>query len=243
MSHSAELVATIEELGFPTFVCLNETLLPGERAMPTIVLEGHSVVSRLDRRDNSGWGGIALFAKIGYKQCMHVGDRDVIERSWHILHKDRGPMAVALWYRRPDPGEVTSIKSLELEFQRFAADTVGTILLGDVNVHEPTWLRYSDGTTPEGRELHGCCSERGLQQYVREPTRGEYLLDLAISDLGPLMRVKIVAGIADHSGVLCAVACPVPEAVTVQRVVLLYRRAKWKELRRAIANHNWACDI
>ena len=97
---------------------------------------------------------------------------------------------------------MTSIHALELELPRFAADTVGTILLGDVNVHEPTWLRYSAWTTPEGRELHGFCSERGLQQYVREPTRGEYLLDLAISDLGPLMRVKVVAGIADYSGVL-----------------------------------------
>ena len=98
--------------------------------MQTILLEGYPVVSRLDRRDNSGWGGIALFAKIGYEQCIvHVGDSDVTERSWHILHTDRGPMAVALWYRRPDPGEVASIKALDLELQRFAADTVGTILL------------------------------------------------------------------------------------------------------------------
>ena len=57
------------------------------------------------------------------------------------------------------------------------------------------------------------------------------------------MRVKVVAGIADHSGVLCTVACPVPEAVTVQREVFLYGRAKWTELRRAIASHDWACDI
>ena len=150
MSHSAKSVATIEELGFPTFVCLNETLLPGERAMPTIVLEGYSVVSRLDRQDNSGWGGIASFAKNGYEQCIvHVGDSEVTERSWHILHTDRGPMAVALWYRRPDPGEVSSIKSFEVEILRFAADTVGTIVLGVF--HEPVWLRYSTGTTFEGR--------------------------------------------------------------------------------------------
>ena len=38
-------------------------------------------------------------------------------------------MAAALWYRRPDPGEVASIKALELELPRFAADTVGTMLL------------------------------------------------------------------------------------------------------------------
>ena len=65
--------------------------------MPTIVLEGYSVVSRLDRRDNSGWGGIALFAKNGYEQCIvHVGDSEVAERSWHILHTDRGPVGIVV---------------------------------------------------------------------------------------------------------------------------------------------------
>ena len=115
--------------------------------------------------------------------------------------------------------------------------------MGDLNVHEPAWLRYSAGTTPEGRELHGFCSERGLHQHVREPTRGEYLLDLVISDLGPLIKTKVVAGIADHSGVLCTVSCPVPSAVLVQREVLLYGRAKWTELRQAISNHDWASEI
>ena len=244
VSHSAELVAVIEELGFPTFVCLNETLLPGERAMPKIVLEGYSLVSRLDRRDSSGWGGVALFARTGFEQCIvHIGDSDATERSWHILHTDRGPVAVALWYRRPEAGEVASIISLEPEIQRYVADAVGTIILGDLNVHEPAWLRYSAGTTIEGRELHGFCSERGLQQHVREPTRGEYLLDLVISDLGPLIHTKVVAGIADHSGVLCTLRCPVPAAVMVQREVLLYSRAKWTELRQAISNYDWSSDI
>ena len=92
-------------------------------------------------------------------------------------------------------------------------------------------------------ELHGFCCERGLQQHVREPTRGEYLLDLVISDLGPLIQTKVVAGIADHSSVLCTVRCPVPMAVLVQREVLLYGRAKGTELRQAISNHDWSSDI
>ena len=244
ISHSAELVGVIEELGFPTFVCLNETLLPGERAMPNIDLQWFSLVSRLDRRDSSGWGGVALFARTGFEQCIvHIGDSDVTERSWHILHTDRGPVAVALWYRRPEAGEVASIISLEPSIQRYVADAVGTIILSDLNVHEPAWLRYSAGTTIEGRELHGFCSERGLQQHVREPTRGEVLLDLVISDLGPLIHTKVVAGIADHSGVLCTLRCPVPAAVMVQREVLLYSRAKWTELRQAISNYDWSSDI
>ena len=212
--------------------------------MRKIALDGYFLVSRLDRRDSSGWGGVALFAKVGFEQCIvHVGDSDVAERSWHILHTDRGPVAVALWYRRPSPGEVVSIHTLEPELRKFGSDTVGTLILGDMNVHEQAWLRYSSGTTIEGRELHGFCSEHGLQQHVREPTRGDYLLDLVLSDLGPLVKSKVVAGIADHSGVLSTMACPVPEAAKVEREVFLYGQAKWTELRRAIADHVWAADI
>ena len=109
----------------------------------------------LDRRDNYGWGGIALLAKIGYEQCIvHVGDSDVTERSWHILHTDRGPMAVALWYRRPDPGEVASIKALDgadsfelvLQYMVFQVTVLGptlwNIFFADVNV------LASDSTIP-----------------------------------------------------------------------------------------------
>ena len=35
----------------------------------------------------------------------------------------------------------------------YGADTIGTLVLGDMNVHEKSWLKYSDGTSAEGREL------------------------------------------------------------------------------------------
>ena len=109
--------------------------------MPKIVLQGYSLVSRLDRRDLSGWGGVVLFAKTGFEHCIvHICDSDATERSWHILHTDRGPVAVAVWYRRPEAGEIASITSLEPEIQRYVADAVGTIILGDLNVHEPAWV-------------------------------------------------------------------------------------------------------
>ena len=89
-----------------------------------------------------------MFARTGFEQCIvHIGDSDATERSWHILHTDRGPVAVALWYRRPEAGEVASIISLEPEIQRYVADAVGTIILGDLNVHKPclvTLFRWDD---------------------------------------------------------------------------------------------------
>jgi hypothetical protein len=124
----------------------NETLSPGIKTFRITDLLGYSLVSRLDRKDNSAWGGIATFAKFGYEECIaHVSDSENAERSWHILHTDRGPIAVAVWYRRPCPGEVDSIRSLEQEMTALRGDTVGTLIVGDLDVHNAAWLRYSSG--------------------------------------------------------------------------------------------------
>ncbi len=212
VSHEAELDALVEQSGFPTFVGLNETFLPGEGVVKNVDLKGYVKVSRLDRRDGSGWGGILLFAKKGFEDFLvHVGDSSVAERSWHILHTDRGPISLSLWYRPPNRGEIDSITSLDHEIADFARDVSGHVIVGDLNVHEVSWLRFSDGTSVEGRELHEFCRERGLDERVRAPTRNDYLLDLVLTDLGSLVRTKVVPGISDHEAVLFSMDFPLPK--------------------------------
>ena len=59
-------------------------------------------------------------------------------------------------------------------------DSVAVLAVGDVNVHNEEWLRFSDGTSLEGRGLEHVCNEPGLKQQVRSPTRGRHLLDLVL---------------------------------------------------------------
>ena len=125
------------------------------------------------------------------------------------------------------------------ELQQFCGDWAGHILLGDFNVHESAWLRYSSGTSRDGRELYEFCVERGFEEHVGEPTRGEYLLDFVLSDLGPLVNAKAVLGIADHKGVLGKLSFPLPDISVIEREVFLYSKAKWSSLRRAICNTDW----
>ena len=138
-TYHTELSAILESLEFPTLVALNETLLPGEQVVKSIQLPGYQLVSRRDRPDNSGWGGIALFARSGYETCIvHIGNSDCAERSWHILHTDHGPICFGLWYRPPHQGEIGTIESLYDELAKFGSDTIGTFIIGDLNVHEAT---------------------------------------------------------------------------------------------------------
>ena len=67
-----------------------------------------------------------------------------------------------------------------------------------MNVHNVGWLRFSRCDSTEGRLLEEICCTRGLKQHVKGPTRGDYLLDLVLSDFAPGVRCKISPGIHEH---------------------------------------------
>ena len=60
---------------------------------------------------------------------------------------------------------------------------MGTVIVGDMNVHNPQWLKFSPHPPPEGAALRGCAVMNGLEQCVRVPTRGLNLLDLVLTEL------------------------------------------------------------
>ena len=245
VSHDAELSALIESCDFPTFVGLNETFFPGEGILKEVDLKGYTKVSRLDRRDGSGWGGIMLFAKEGYQDfIVHVGDSEAAERSWHILHTDRGLVSLCLWYRPPNRGEIDSISTLPHELDQFAKDVCGHIIVGDLNVHQESWLKHSsDGNTTEGKELHAFCRERGLDERVRKPTRGNNLLDLVLTDLASLVKCRVISGISDHEAVLSTFEFPLPEVAAHEREVFLFNKARWGEMREELCKTDWSTII
>ena len=57
------------------------------------------------------------------------------ERMWFLLHSQLSPILVCAWYRRPDSGKILSITSLRQEYMKFKEDVIGTIIIGDLNVH------------------------------------------------------------------------------------------------------------
>ena len=240
-ANSAVFHALLETLEYPTYVAVTETWL--DKSVEARQLSGYRLVSRLDRRrGRPDRGGIALYAREGHElTIVHVGDSDMDERSWHIIHSDVGPISACVWYRRPDTGEIGSIHRFEQELQRFSQDCVATMVVGDMNVHNPEWLRWSNGSTREGTELEGVCAANGLSQQVQGPTRGNHLLDLVLTDFGSGIRTTITPGIHDndHRGTLTKVNVSVPSSEPVSRKVYDYKKANWKRLSRQLKAVDW----
>ena len=161
----------------PSVLRLTETW--ADKGLPSLRIEGHTLISRRDRDDGRLGGGVAVFAleKLAPRITL-LENSQVAERSWVIFHSDHGPYVIGCWYRSPAPGEVDAIRSFKEEAQLHATNAVGCVQLGDLNSHHRKWLKYSNRNSLEGQVLCAVCKELGMTQLVHEPTRRDHLLDL-----------------------------------------------------------------
>ena len=241
ISKSAEVSFMVEACGFPSIVCFTETFLDKSKAF---MLPGYIEIARLDRRTGERQGGIIMFAKVGFETAIvHVGDSSIHERSWFVIHSDEGPILLALWYRRPAHNEIASIESLYEEVSEFGEHTMRTIIVGDMNVHEASWLRYSDGTSAEGQALRTFAQVSGLEEHVGQPTRGENLLDLVLSDMSSSLSCAVHTGVSDHCAVVGTIRFSVPESHIVVRELFDYKRAPWGLIHGEFSGIAWEDDM
>ena len=148
-----------------------------------------------------------------------------------------------MWYRPPCYGEVHYIIELEREIISKAPSVIGNILFGDMNVHHKAWLHFSNGTTPEGTTLFKVCARHGIQQLVRHPTRDKYLLDLVLTDLPQLTKVKVMSKISDHNIVSIELHVKVQITTKVTRPCWIWKEAKWSALRAYFRTTDWDAII
>ena len=74
------------------------------------------------------------------------------------------------------------------------------------------------------------CTELGLKQIAREPTRGKNLLDLVFTDLEDLIKVTVLPSVADHRSVLCELRVCTSTSQAITRTVWRYDKADWEGL-------------
>ena len=116
ITHNTELVALIRMADpKPTMICLNETKL--DPSVHNVVLEGYSVVARMDREANRG-GGIMIWAQDEHFMNVTLTHHsEAAERAWAVVHTDFGPLVVGAWYRPPRSGEIDTIRTLRDEWR------------------------------------------------------------------------------------------------------------------------------
>ena len=85
------------------------------------------------------------------------------------------------------------------KLDEFGAHSV--MLVGDFNVHHTDWLGSHTTDTGE-RQMPRLANCLGLEQTVDEPTRGNQILDLVLTDLPTTSITLANVGTSDHNPVL-----------------------------------------
>ena len=140
---------------------------------------------------------------------------------WFQLHTTTGPFLLSAWYPPTEPGEVQTILSFGMELDRLRDKALGTLLIGDLNLHSKRWLFHSASNSKEGELMRDLTLKAGLRQIVRGPTRGAHLLDLAVTDIESA-SATVAAQIADHSIVITKLNLTLPRTAShTQKVRLI----------------------
>ena len=115
-------------------------------------------------------------------------------------------------------------------------------MVGDMNVHNERLLKFSNGESPEGRELERVCAAHGLKQHVKSPSRGEYLLDLVLSDLGSQLRCTVHPRVleSDHLCELADIDICIAVSLPSSRSCFDFGKAQWTDLHKAFIKTDWS---
>ena len=220
----------------PHIICVNETWL--HKSIESVPLEGYVVAARRDRSDDPNRGGVLIFVQEGISACAVELEQSIAaERIWLMLHLPNGPLLLCAWYRPGNTGN-SHIDSFEVELDRLRPGAIATLVVGDLNIHNASWLGFSSKDTVEGRRLRDICNLAGLTQLVSEPTRKANLLDVALCDVHNA-KANVLSNVADHALVEVTVPFPCPQEEFLNRTVWIYANADWDRLQADLEVHDW----
>ena len=202
-----------------------------------VAIPGYVVCSRRDRHEGDNRGGIMTLRREDFNGIVHITNTDAEERSWHFIQSGIDSILLANWYR-PGASSHDGFSVLYKEVADFFPQVSGVIIMGDLNIHHKRWLRHSREDSTIGGDMKTFCDFHGFTQLVKEPTRNEYLLDLAITDIGGA-GAKVLPRIADHNGVLVTFPLSVINESAIKREMWILKDANWKCLIQELKNIDW----
>jgi len=236
----------VVEANQPDIIAITETWL--DKSLPNVIVPGYECVSRRDRPGftvgpgKTNHGGIAVYRKRNGPIITHLEDSVIAERAWYTVHTAQGPILFGVWYRAPN-SPVSHVDCFDVELSRLSHEFVHTLVIGDLNVWQKKWLRFSPENTPIGEKMEGICAKQNLTETVRQPTRGPNLLDLVLTTAPSLVKNIITPKVADHAGILTEMQMEIPKEMQIKRTVWDYKKARWSELKACVKNIDWKALI
>ena len=166
------------------------------------------------------------------------GRGDEAETLWCLILRDSGTIALCDWYLPPG-SSLAEIESLGSELADVSAKADTIVVAGDLNVHHISWLRFSNGDTTRGRHLKDICDNYGLRPNFFKPTRGNYMLDLCLTNSSSI-STEVLPRIADHHALLVNIPDAVETRVLEPRLIWKLGDANWLAIESHLKDFDWS---
>ena len=191
-------------------------------------LVGYNIFHR-DRVNKIG-GGVILYIKESITAVQ--GELDLEFETLNVEIECEIKLTIMAIYRPPKHGRENDEKL----FTRLGEGlgTKNVIIMGDLNCPSINWESFT--AREEDMPLLNFTQDNFLTQFVREPTRGNNILDIILGtdeDLVSQVQIKCPLGTSDHNIIECKLNIKKGnEQKPVQ--ALSFRRARWDDLRNKL---------
>lgn len=213
-----------------------ETWLSHDICSDDLTLPSSFVIFRKDRTSSRG-GGVLIAVKQAYQPSIIAVDSP-LEALWISVKFGHSRCVLGVCYRPPDSRpEFTDLfnEAVELVTNRFPSCLL--IIGGDFNYPAIDWSTSSVSTQINRAEhirfvdsLH----YHDLTQLVHDPTRGNHILDLLLTNNPNIAETHVLEAISDHKVVQCSFSLPHADKAQIKKCILNYARADIENMNRKL---------
>ena len=217
---------------------LNSDIGDGEFFPPQMV--GNYNIFRRERVSTLG-GGVFIAVSSKLSSSREPSLETECEILW-VKVKVTGCKSLYICaFYNPDESNASSLENFEISLQRIPSESAHIWIAGDLNLPGFDWkhncllpnCRYPELT----RKFVNCLGDYGLAQLVKEPTRGNNVLDLFITNIESLItKTHVIPGISDHDAVFVEGNISPIINKQRQRLIPLYNQGDWDGLRAHMSN-------
>ena len=195
--------ATVFELK-PDVIGITESWANDNIGDAELSLDGY-VMYRMDRNTSNKGGGVILYVKQELQPIEFLPKAKFPEQAWcKIRSRDGTEMLIGVCYHSTNQKIFGSDSSLLLRQLLCEVSQYHVILMGDFNYPDIDWESQVafDSAPIETRLFVDCLMDNFYTQHVKQPTRGNSVLDLVITsepDMVDHMEVLDSLGSSDHN--------------------------------------------
>jgi len=232
-----DLQATILDLQ-PDVIGITESWVHSNISDAELYLPGFSLFRR-DRKTGNKGGGVLLYVREALNATDFSTKSDYGEHVWCEIND----LCIGVTYRSDNMAIVGSENEEQLRNVLYEVCSKHILLMGDFNYPNIDWLSsVVDSVAPTGAKefldaVEGCF----LTQHVKEPTRGDAILDLVFTsdpDLVSDLQILHPLSTSDHNMIMFTVHLQT-ETVNSVKVIRDYNRGDFDKIKSSLAEINW----